>query len=133
MLFCPDTEFWQNPTLILILHAQNGSKLLLEVSGMTSEKKVCGSCNAIDDSDAEFCRECGTALPETDLNQPRVQYPRSLGMARGILLACSVTSLLLMAAIGTETDAVWSGTGYTRGSGDWIPIWSDEFLNGRPN
>ena len=39
-----------------------------------------------------------------------------------------------MALIGGATDAVWSGTGYTRGSGDWIPMWSDELLKKpRPN
>jgi hypothetical protein len=103
----------------------------------TPVKALCGNCNAITNSNTKFCRECGTALPETDLNQPRVQYhriniqhPPALGVARIVILVCSVLFLSVMALIGTETDAVWSGTGYTRGSGDWIPIWSDEFLAG---
>jgi ribosomal protein L40E len=98
MLFSPDTEFWQNPTLILILHAQNGSKLLLEVSGMTSEKKVCGSCNAIDDSDAEFCRECGTALPPLPTNSSELLAQAKIALARadykGVLRACAAAKLL---------------------------------------
>ena len=85
-------------TLTLILHAQNGSKLLIEVSGMTSEKKVCGSCNAIADSDAEFCRECGTALPPIPTDSSELLAQAKIALARadykGVLRACAAAKLL---------------------------------------
>ncbi len=55
---------------------------------------------------------------------PQIQRPGEIGTLRKILFVCSIVSLSLMALIGSYEPSVWSGTGYTRGSGDWIPIWS---------
>ena len=65
---------------------------------MTSEKKVCGSCNAIDDSDAEFCRECGTALPPLPTDSSELLAQAKIALARadykGVLRACAAAKLL---------------------------------------
>ncbi len=65
---------------------------------MTSEKKVCDSCNAIADSDAKFCRECGTALPPTPTNSSALLAQAKIALARadykGVLRACAAAKLL---------------------------------------
>jgi hypothetical protein len=66
--------------------------------------------------------------PDESYHGTHTQYPSALGTARKILLVCSVMSLALMVLIGTQTNTVWSGTGYTRGSGDWVAPWSDGFI-----
>jgi Tol biopolymer transport system component len=65
---------------------------------MTSEKKICDSCNAIADSDAKFCRECGTALPPNPTNSSALLAQAKIALARadykGVLRACAAAKLL---------------------------------------
>ena len=86
---------------------------------MSSEKKVCDSCNVIADSDAKFCQECGTALPliPTNSSELLVQAKISLGRAdyKDVLRACAAAKLLdpdngevsqIMAAAHTALDVL---------------------------
>ena len=65
---------------------------------MSSEKKVCDSCNAIADSDAKFCQECGTALPPIPTNSSELLAQAKIALARadfkGALRACAAAKLL---------------------------------------
>ncbi len=86
---------------------------------MSSEKKVCDSCNAVAHSDAEFCRECGTALPSIPTNSSELLARAKIALARAdykdVLRACAAAKLLdpdnaevsqIMAAAHTALDVL---------------------------
>jgi hypothetical protein len=65
---------------------------------VSSREQVCSNCNAIASSSAEFCRECGTALPSISLGSDELlaQAKKALAEAdyEAALRACAAAKVL---------------------------------------
>ena len=93
-------------------------------SGTTSYAETETKPNAPSSGVSRFIEKRLVAPPASP-DEPKVRVDHS--KSRNIMFVFSLAILSLMAIIGSNTPVVWTGTGYTRGSGDWHAIWSDEF------
>ena len=67
-------------------------------------------------------------LPAIGISYAGIQlFRRNPGSTSTSVLVASTLIVIFMGITGSVgTSAVWTGTGFTRGNGEWIPVWSDD-------